>query len=82
MLKNKIKLEINEKLKNADIKIFTNDNKYFNTIIISDDFNDKTLIERQKMIYDIIGKYILNKEIHAISFKTYTKQEWTVENND
>lgn len=74
--------EINQKLHDAEIKIFTNDNKYFNAIIISNDFLNKELIERQRIIYNIIGDYITNKTIHAISFKTYTKDEWDLENKN
>lgn len=76
MIKDKLKSEIIKNIKDAEIKISTNDDKYFNAIIITDTFENKTLVERQKTIHDIIGKYILNKKIHAISFKTYTKNEW------
>lgn len=74
--------EITKKIPDVEIKIFTNDNKYFNAIIISNDFLNKDLVERQQLIYNIIGDYITNKTIHAISFKTYTKEEWTIENKD
>ena len=74
--------DINQKLPDSDIKIFTNDNKYFNAIIISDYFINKELIERQQIINNVIGKYIINKNVHAISFKTYTYSEWKIENNN
>lgn len=74
--------EIAQNIQNSEVKIFTNDNKYFNAIIISDSFSNKELIERQQMVYKIIGEYILNKSIHAISFKAYTKEEWNLENKD
>ncbi|HFL8819426.1 MAG TPA: BolA/IbaG family iron-sulfur metabolism protein [Candidatus Azoamicus sp. OHIO2] len=80
MLKEKIKQQIMNKFIDSDIKIFTNDDKYFNTIIVSDSFKNKTLVERQKMVYEVIEQYILNREVHAISLKTYTKDEWTQEN--
>ncbi len=73
---------ISKKFPDVVLKIFTNDNKYFNAIIVSDSFENKELIERQQMIYDIIGSYITNKSIHAISFKTYTHNEWVLENKD
>lgn len=73
--------DIMHNLPDSEIKIFTNDNKYFNAIIISDNFINKELIERQQIINNIIGKYIINKTVHAISFKTYTHSEWKVENN-
>lgn len=72
--------EITKKIPDVEIKIFTNDNKYFNAIIISNIFSNKDLVERQQLIYDIISNYIINKTIHAISFKTYTKDEWLIEN--
>ena len=74
--------EIAKKIPDVEVKIFTNDNKYFNAIIISNDFLNKDLVERQQLIYNIIGDYITNKTIHAISFKTYTKEEWLIENKD
>lgn len=74
--------EINKELHDAEIKIFTTDNKYFNAIIISNEFLNKELVERQKIIYNIIGNYITNKTIHALSFKTYTRDEWNLENKD
>jgi len=80
MLKEIIKTEIKNKIEHSEIKIFSNDDKYFNAIIIANIFENKSLIDRQKIIYEIIGKYIINKEIHAISFKTYTKDEWLQEN--
>lgn len=72
--------DIIQKLPDADVKIFTNDDKYFNAIIISNIFLNKELIERQQLIYNIIGHHIINRSIHAISFKTYSKDEWESEN--
>lgn len=74
--------EITKNIQNSEVKIFTNDNKYFNAIIISDIFKNKELIERQQLVYNVISEYILNKSIHAISFKTYTKEEWDSESNN
>lgn len=82
MLKEKIKNDVQASIPGIDVKIFTNDNKYFNAIFITDFFKDKSLLDRQKLIHDIIGTYIINREIHAISFKTYTNDEWAEENKN
>lgn len=82
MLKDKIKNDIQTSIPGIDVKIFTNDNKYFNAIFITDVFKDKNLLDRQKLIHDIIGEYITSRQIHAISFKTYTNNEWMDENKD
>ncbi len=75
MIKTDLKdiLELN--IKFSKVEIFTNDNNHFNAIIISELFKEKSILERQKMVYEVIGKYISNGEIHAISFKTYTPDE-------
>lgn len=75
-MKDKIKNEIKNKIYDAEINIQTNNNKYFNIIIISNEFDKKPIVDRQKMIYDILEKYIIDKSINAISFKTYSKNEW------
>ncbi len=80
MLNEILEKKIKNKIVDASVKIFSSNKKYFNMIIITDFFEKKSLLERQQLIYNIINKYITNKEIHAISFKTYTKKEWSDEN--
>ena len=47
---------------------------HLNAIIVSDDFKDKSLIERHRMVYSILDEMI-KKEIHAISIEARTTQE-------
>ncbi len=72
----KIIYEIKNKISDTKIEILSNNSKYFNAIVVSDFFKKKNILERQKILYNIISKYILNKNIHAVSFKIYTKDEW------
>jgi len=44
-------------------------------LIVSDDFINISLINRHRMIYDLIGHMIKN-EIHAISIKAKTLKEY------
>ncbi len=39
---------------------------HFKVKIVSEDFNDKSLIQRHRMVYDILGDMLKN-EIHALS---------------
>ena len=48
---------------------------HLETTIVSDDFTDKTLIERHRVVYDAMGE-LMNHEIHALSMKTLTRDEW------
>ena len=48
---------------------------HLEAIIVSDTFNNKTLIDRHKLIYAALGD-LLKHEIHAFSMKTLTPEEW------
>lgn len=52
------------------------DNTHFEALIVSDKFKHKKLLERQRMIYALFGDDITNGTVHALSLKTYTKEEW------
>tara|TARA_B000000475_G_scaffold192363_1_gene155596 strand:- start:439 stop:708 length:270 start_codon:yes stop_codon:yes gene_type:complete len=43
--------------------------------IVSDDFKNKSLLKRHQLVYSIISNFI-QKEIHAVILKTYTKEEF------
>ncbi|MEY4585003.1 MAG: hypothetical protein RJB10_1500, partial [Pseudomonadota bacterium] len=36
----------------------------------------KRLIQRHKLVYATLGEKIQTNEVHALSMKTYTPQEW------
>ncbi len=48
---------------------------HLSSIIVSSSFNGLELLERHKKIYLALGDMI-KKEIHALSMKTYTLEEW------
>tara|TARA_Y100000588_G_C13721209_1_gene697354 strand:+ start:97 stop:405 length:309 start_codon:yes stop_codon:yes gene_type:complete len=57
-----------------------NTGDHFSIIIVSNKFNNKSLIDRHKIIYKIFSEEI-TKEIHALQIKTYTHSEWKNNNN-
>ena len=48
---------------------------HFKSIIVSNDFIEKSLIERHRMVYNALGNMMKN-EIHAFSMKTLTVDEY------
>ena len=48
---------------------------HFTVLIVSDDFKARTLIDRHKLIYGILGK-LMKVEIHALSMQTLTEEEY------
>lgn len=73
---NNIKNIIKKKIEVNKIFINSDDNVHYKAIIISDEFDGLSLINRQKKINSILNQFIIQGEIHAISLKTYTTQEW------
>ena len=85
-IKKEIKKRLEEKLDliHFEIKDFTGRHLnhklheggfHLETTIVSDNFTDKTLIERHRLVYDAMGE-LMKHEIHALSMKTLTKEEW------
>ena len=85
-IKKEIKKRLDEKLDliHFEIKDFTGRHLnhklheggfHLETTIVSDNFADKSLIERHRIVYDAMGE-LMEHEIHALSMKTLTKAEW------
>jgi len=51
------------------------DGQHFNAVIVSAAFAGKRSIARHQMVYAILGKR-MEQEIHALSMKTYTPEEF------
>ena len=48
---------------------------HFKVIVVSDQFNDKCLLARHRMINAILADELAN-HIHALAIHTYTESEW------
>ena len=73
-LEEKIKIAISETIDNADVDVTGSESKY-TVKVITDDFIGKSIIQRHKMIYASLNKYIQTGEIHALTIESLTKDE-------
>ena len=48
---------------------------HFSIFVVSEDFKDKTIIQRHRMIYDLLREE-LKTNIHALSIKAQTEEEF------
>ncbi len=48
---------------------------HFNVVIVSDKFEGLNSLKRHRLVYDAVSD-IMNTEIHALSMKTYTPDEF------
>jgi acid stress-induced BolA-like protein IbaG/YrbA len=51
------------------------DGTHFEAVIVSGEFNGKTLLERHQLVYKVLGD-AMKERIHALSLKTYTPDQW------
>jgi acid stress-induced BolA-like protein IbaG/YrbA len=51
------------------------DGQHFEAVVVSDAFSGKSRIQRHQLVYQTLGER-MRGEIHALSMKTYTPEEW------
>jgi acid stress-induced BolA-like protein IbaG/YrbA len=51
------------------------DGQHFEAIVVSEAFADKTMVQQHKLVYQALGNK-MQGEIHALSLRTYTPQQW------
>ncbi|HHM04843.1 MAG TPA: BolA/IbaG family iron-sulfur metabolism protein [Gammaproteobacteria bacterium] len=74
MLVDDIKRMIVTGLPGAEVHI-TGDGRHFEAQIIHDDFAGKTMLQQHKMVYATLGDK-MGGDIHALSMRTYTREQW------
>lgn len=45
--------------------------------VISGEFEGKTLLQQQRMVYATLGDAITSGAVHALSIKSYTPAQWS-----
>ena len=70
-----IKQLIEIRLPDADIKIESEDGTHFRAFIISELFSGKSMLQQHRMVYEALGSKI-GKDIHALSLKTFSPQQY------
>ena len=51
------------------------DGQHFQAIIVSKEFEGRSRVQRHQLVYAALGER-MREEIHALSMKTLTPQEW------
>lgn len=51
------------------------DGQHFEAVVVSNEFEGKSRVQRHQRVYQTLGDR-MRGEIHALSMKTYTPQEW------
>jgi acid stress-induced BolA-like protein IbaG/YrbA len=51
------------------------DGQHFEAVVVSDAFAGKSRVQRHQLVFQTLGDR-MRDEIHALSIKTFTPQEW------
>ncbi|MDC0127543.1 BolA/IbaG family iron-sulfur metabolism protein [Methylophilaceae bacterium] len=57
------------------IEVKGDDGTHFEATIVSSLFKDQSMIQQHQMVYKALGD-MMKQEIHALSIKTITPDEW------
>ena len=69
-----IKVLIETSIEDAVVNVSSDDNVHFEAIVISQGFQEKSLVQRHQMVYGCLGDK-MQSEIHALSLTTLTPEE-------
>lgn len=69
-----IRALIEAKLSSTSVEV-DGDGTHFEAVIVSPEFEGKSLLERHKLVYEVLGE-AMKERIHALSLKTYTPRQW------
>jgi acid stress-induced BolA-like protein IbaG/YrbA len=54
----------------------TGDGSHFQALVVSTEFEGKSLLIKQKMVLATVNEQIISGELHAFSVKAHTPAEW------
>ncbi len=55
------------------------DGQHFQAIVVSSEFIGKNRVQRQQRVYQTLKEKLATGELHALSFKTFTPEEWSAQ---
>lgn len=70
-----IRLNIEQGMATEHLSVVGDDGTHFEAVIVSAAFAGKSRVQRHQMVYQTLGDR-MRAEIHALSMRTFTPQEW------
>lgn len=52
------------------------DGSHYDALVVGAVFEGKSLLQKQKMVYACLNEHIASGQIHALTIKAYTPEEW------
>lgn len=61
-------------LPGAEVEV-TGDGRHFEAVVVSQEFDGKSLLQRHRMVMTTVQEQIASDELHALSIKAYTPEQ-------
>jgi len=52
------------------------DGSHFDAIVVGEVFTGQSPVKQQQLVYATVNDHITSGELHALSIKTYTPEQW------
>ena len=75
MTANELRSTIRNGLPCDHVEVLGDDGQHFEAVIVSPQFTDKNMVQQHQLVYLTRGDR-MRAEIHALSMKTFTPQQW------
>jgi len=72
----KLKLETLSPQTQAEIVDLTGTEDHYQAMIVSPIFEGRTMMEHHRMIYKLLEAEVASGEVHALTLKTYTPEQF------
>jgi acid stress-induced BolA-like protein IbaG/YrbA len=63
----------------CDHLVLDGDGQHFEALVVSAEFVGKNRVQRQQRVYQTLKEKLATGELHALSFKTLTPEEWSAQ---
>ena len=70
-----VKQRISAELPECEVSV-TGDGSHFEAIVVGEVFAGMTAVKKQQLVYAPLNDLITSGELHALTIKTYTPEEW------
>lgn len=75
MNEEQIKELIESELEGAEVQI-SGDGRHFEALIVYEGFSGKSILQQHRMVYAVFGDKFSTDEVHALSIKTMTPDQY------
>lgn len=67
---------IEQGLPDTRAQVASDDNTHFEAVVVSPQFEGQRSLRRHQMVYGCLGER-MGREIHALSIRAFTPEEWS-----